>query len=427
MCPNDNPVYNMPLLPRRWVSLFDSEDDSDVVFLVGPEQWRFPGHKTVLTAANPVFQAMLAGPMATHDTTIPIEDVDGRAFENLLRYLYKEDVQMLSIPTALHTLSAAIKYLCGGLVRICVEYLDSQLNHTSVLEIYSHVRIYSDPILLSNDSQQNSSSQHSSPTPSAPPLESDYDYGTQTSPAAAGNQHNLPGISEDIPDAIMYCGALHYNCLQYIDQHASEVLMQEQVEDLDLEILKEIAERENLDLVSERILFDALDRWCNRECKKRRLELTPENRRAVIGQDTLFSVRYLLMSFNEFQEGPVQSGLLNQFEKNILSGQIIHKSSSPPMHLKDALHRMRTPRSRICRESNHLSIRSAPVIIHQNDLPSVCGGSTRKTGRWGKKKDGKKLGKHKSKSSSPDRENRKRSTGACITEYFFSALSCIFD
>lgn len=69
----------------RWDSLFDSEAGSDVVFLVGPEQWRFPGHKAVLATTNPVFQAMLNGPMASQDTTITIEDVDCRAFDNLLR------------------------------------------------------------------------------------------------------------------------------------------------------------------------------------------------------------------------------------------------------------------------------------------------------------------------------------------------------
>ena len=69
----------------RWNSLFDSEAGSDVIFLVGPEQWRFPGNRAVLADANSVFRAMLHGPMASQDTTIPIEDVDGRAFDNLLR------------------------------------------------------------------------------------------------------------------------------------------------------------------------------------------------------------------------------------------------------------------------------------------------------------------------------------------------------
>jgi len=69
----------------RWNSLFESEASSDVIFLVGPEQWRFPGNRAVLADANLVFLAMLHGPMASQDTTIPIEDVDGRAFDSLLR------------------------------------------------------------------------------------------------------------------------------------------------------------------------------------------------------------------------------------------------------------------------------------------------------------------------------------------------------
>jgi BTB/POZ domain-containing protein 1/2 len=69
----------------RWDSLFDSEAGSDVVFIVGPEQWRFPGNRAVLADANSVFRAMLHGPLASVETTIPIEDVDGRAFDNLLR------------------------------------------------------------------------------------------------------------------------------------------------------------------------------------------------------------------------------------------------------------------------------------------------------------------------------------------------------
>ena len=69
----------------RWNFVFDSEAGSDVIFLVGPEQWRFPGNRAVLADANSVFRAMLHGPMASQDTTIPIEDVDGRAFDNLLR------------------------------------------------------------------------------------------------------------------------------------------------------------------------------------------------------------------------------------------------------------------------------------------------------------------------------------------------------
>jgi type II secretory pathway component PulM len=89
---------------------------------------------------------------------------------------------------------------------------------------------------------------------------------------------------------MLYCGALHHNCLEYIDIHTKEVLEQEKVEDLDLEGLRLIAERETLTVPSESVLFDALVRWCNRECKRKRLELSAENKRAVLGEETLFAV-----------------------------------------------------------------------------------------------------------------------------------------
>lgn len=69
--------------------LYNSENKSDVTFVAGfgSDTWRFPGHRGVLAAANPVFSAMLLGPMAEYDVSKPIvvNDVDKRAFEQLLR------------------------------------------------------------------------------------------------------------------------------------------------------------------------------------------------------------------------------------------------------------------------------------------------------------------------------------------------------
>lgn len=58
------------------------------------------------------------------------------------RYLYREDVHLQSVSTALATLYAAHKYLCAGLVKTCTSYLNSNLNATNVLEIYQHLRLY---------------------------------------------------------------------------------------------------------------------------------------------------------------------------------------------------------------------------------------------------------------------------------------------
>lgn len=66
--------------------LLHDEADSDVEFLVGPEgdTWWIAGHREVLSASSPVFKAMLTGPLA-HKGKVRIEDVDGRAFYELLR------------------------------------------------------------------------------------------------------------------------------------------------------------------------------------------------------------------------------------------------------------------------------------------------------------------------------------------------------
>lgn len=434
MCPNDNSACTKPLLPRRWDSLFDSEAGSDVIFLVGPEQWRFPGNRAVLADANSVFRAMLHGPLASQDTTIPIEDVDGRAFDNLLRYLYKEAVQLQSVSTALHTLYAAFKYQCGGLVKMCVLYLDSKLDSSTVLEVYRHLGVYCDSTLSSQKTIQDdhSSSQQPSLSPSAPTLEHAF-YRDHIPAVTDGGYYFLPTNSEAITDALLYCNALKHNCLQYIDQHAKEVLEQEELEDLDREELRLIALRETLTAPLESALFDALVRWCNCECKRRRLELSAENKRAVLGEDTLYAVRYLLMSSEEFLAGPVQSGLLNPSEISEFLGYILHHPVPENPRLAKVIRRMQTPRSGPQGRPVPLSQRSN-LEISDIAMSRPDGSQSGNMRLWGGKKygkkDAKKQKKKKSKSISQERdglERHKRRFCSRFAEYFFSALSCLFD
>jgi len=102
--------------------------------------------------------------------------------------------------------------------------------------------------------------------------------------------------------------------MQYIDRHTKEFLEQEELHDMDHELLRLIFLREKLTIPSESVLFDALVRWCNCECKRRRLELSAESKQAVPGEDTLYAVRYLLMSSEEFLASSMQSGILNPSE-----------------------------------------------------------------------------------------------------------------
>jgi hypothetical protein len=232
-----------------------------------------------------------------------------------------------------------------------------------------------------------------------------------------------------------YCGALQHNCLQYIDMHTKEVLEQEKVEDLDLEGLRLIAERETLTLPLESVLFDALVRWCNRECKRKRLELSAENKRSVLGEQTLYAVRYLLMSSEEFLAGPMQSGLLNQTEINVILGYILHHPVPETPHLAKVIPGMRTPRNSPRGQPVPLSQRSGSGACgHDIVLSEVDGSQSGSVRRWGGNKcinkDAKKQKKQKNKHCSPERDGHevhKRSTGSCILEYVFNALSWVIE
>lgn len=67
------------------------------------------------------------------------------------------------------------------------------------------------------------------------------------------------------------------------DINAEEILCQESIEDLTLDSLKEILERDTLD-VKEALVYNTIERWCNRECKRGHFELSQENRRTVLGK-----------------------------------------------------------------------------------------------------------------------------------------------
>ena len=110
------------------------------------------------------------------------------------------------------------------------------------------------------------------------------------------------------------CNALLKQCLELIDAQASAVLASEDIEDLDISAMNMVVCRETLNISKESEVFNALQRWSTRECKRQRLELTPENRRSVL-EGSQYLVRYLVMSQDEFTKGPFRSGILTKEEE----------------------------------------------------------------------------------------------------------------
>lgn len=97
------------------------------------------------------------------------------------------------------------------------------------------------------------------------------------------------------------------------------------------------------------VLFTTLERWCTHKCKQQHLELTVANRRAVLDDTVLLSVRYLQMTANEFLSGPMPSGLLNAQETAVLMRHILNPKMlkwTCQRLTKETLEYMCTPRDR---------------------------------------------------------------------------------
>lgn len=114
-----------------------------------------------------------------------------------------------------------------------------------------------------------------------------------------------------------YIAALQENCLVYIDKHAEAVFKQNEMLELRFEELSQILQRDTLELNSELVLVDLLANWSWRQCEKRRMDLTDENRRAVLGA-LCYTPRYLAMPTKHFAQVFDRVHLLDETEEQLV-------------------------------------------------------------------------------------------------------------
>ncbi|XP_052391535.1 BTB/POZ domain-containing protein 2 isoform X2 [Carassius gibelio] len=101
-------------------------------------------------------------------------------------------------------------------------------------------------------------------------------------------------------------------CLENIDKNTGDALAAEGFTDIDLDTLVAVLERDTLG-VREVHLFGAAVRWAEAEAHRQQLQLTPENKRRVLGK-ALNLIRFPLMTIEEFAAGPAQSVILTDRE-----------------------------------------------------------------------------------------------------------------
>ncbi|XP_042230951.1 BTB/POZ domain-containing protein 1-like isoform X2 [Homarus americanus] len=333
---------------KRSYNLYENEDGSDIILMVGDEVYRerIPAHSWVLAAGNQVFRAMLQGPMADrHKETYNIP-TDPKGFQNLLKWLYRHECGIQSMESGLITLQVAIQYLCPELAELCVEYIAQHLNGNNVLRVLQYIHRYC-------PSNQGSDNSEISTAPSAPSLE-DLDEFPQTCVDPRVEQlersqhtvHNMTQLQElcddaDFRDPTACCTDLFNACLELVDRETRLVLASELLEEVDYDTLELILRRSTLNVPNELPIFEAVQRWSTAKCKRDKLPLTQENRRAVLC-NLLYHTRFLQMNNEQL---PQTACLLTANEFNYVSGRISgHNMTTIPPTLAPHLSEMDKPR-----------------------------------------------------------------------------------
>ncbi|XP_046543715.1 BTB/POZ domain-containing protein 6-A-like [Haliotis rubra] len=118
----------------------------DVFFSVGVNEDRYGAHKYKLLAVSDVFYVMLLGPMAEHDSTIKIPDIDLGTFKAFLRYVYTEELDVTH-DTVMQMMYVAQKYNVEPLLTAIVAYIDAQMSIESACVVMEQAHLFNVPVL----------------------------------------------------------------------------------------------------------------------------------------------------------------------------------------------------------------------------------------------------------------------------------------
>ncbi|XP_055348172.1 BTB/POZ domain-containing protein 3-like [Paramacrobiotus metropolitanus] len=232
-----------------------SGDLSDVHFAVGRqfgEVKDFHAHKCILAVRNPVFRAMFFGSLRENgDAAIDIPDMLPDAFANMLHFLYADDVRNLTADNLIPTLVCADKYDVPRLIRICSNFIANYLSVNNCLTMMEQAVYW-----------------------------------------------KADGVVQ--------------NCLDFVDAKTEAVLRSNEFTAISLTTLRMILQRNTL-TAEENAVYLAVERWAVAACTGNFLDSSAVNRRQML-DDTLFLVRFPLLTPSQLADGPGQSGLLNEAE-----------------------------------------------------------------------------------------------------------------
>lgn len=136
---NFHPATNLP-------KLYGKSEFADVYFNFADEHKQIPAHKCLLAVASPVFQKMFFGELRELGN-IDIVDASHDGFMEFLRFFYF-DKYKLTVDHIGEVLTMADKYDVHGLVNLCEQFLDFNLNIESVCWIYELALLFNRTYLM---------------------------------------------------------------------------------------------------------------------------------------------------------------------------------------------------------------------------------------------------------------------------------------
>lgn len=206
-----------------------------------------PAKKTAIDASEGLRRLINENVNCDEHGNYIIRGVDENDFKQIIEYLEKKKIQFRDQAHRLQIFAVAKTYNCPDLMIYCMRDVDANLNVSNVIEVYRTLWFYG-----SLTSQKN-------------PFD-----------------RKAKGKKTYTPEE--YLAFLVFNVLQFINMNAENVLQSDEIAELGFKELDNIVKQDDLILRSEIVLINALIKWSREECRRKNLELTPENERRVLGE-----------------------------------------------------------------------------------------------------------------------------------------------
>ncbi|XP_071099513.1 BTB/POZ domain-containing protein 6-like [Haliotis cracherodii] len=250
--------------------MFDAEEFCDVTFRVGSTGHVIKAHRYVLISRSCVFHAMFTGPLA-ETSEVSVPEIEPKDFRQFLLYLYTDNTTV-DADNVIALLYASRKYAITALESQCLEVLEKHLNVDNACVILDAAHRF-DQIQLF--------------------------------------QKALTLIKDTGERSLQSSGFLTLR----------QVLLHQIVESDDL-------------LAEEHVIFSAVNRWAEAECRRQGREVTPETKRTVLGE-TFFTVRFPLLKQMFIVKDVKASGHLTELERlSILEYRVCPDNDVKPFNTK---------------------------------------------------------------------------------------------